>query len=133
MNLKRYLLCATMALTGLVAMAANKPRTVYMYGFACSLNDSTVYFTEIQRIDSAYIDSKTGFLYGRNNYSYQLRDKLAGIGFADAMCVTSFALTQKEAEKEYLAMRKRYINDSHYTIKYIKKNDFVYLPIKAEE
>ena len=36
---------------------------VYLYGFAASFNDSTVYFTDIQEVDSAVID-RSGFLYG---------------------------------------------------------------------
>ena len=132
MILKRYLLCAAIMLGSLNMSAANKPQTVYMYGFASSFNDSTVYFTEIIRVDSAYIDSKTKFLYGRNNYSYQLRDYLAKNGFDNATCITSFALNRKKAEKKYLSMRKRYLEGGHYTIKYLKNEDFVFLPIKAE-
>ncbi len=133
MNLKRYLLCATMMLACLTMSAANKAKTVYMFGFAASFNDSTVYFTEVQQMDSAYIDSKTKFLYGRNNYSYQLRDYLADNGFANATCITSFALTRKEADKKFLSMRKRYLEGGQYTIKYLKASDFMFLPIKAEE
>lgn len=120
------------AATTLGAGAAEKMKTVYMYGFAASFNDSTVYFTEVQQMDSAFVDTKTNFLYSRNNYSYQLRDYLAGQGFANATCVTSYALTRKEAEKKYLALRKRYLEGGRYTIKYLKAADFSFLPIKAE-
>ena len=51
-----------------------------MFGVATSFNDSTLYITEIQEISGAYIDSKTKFLVERDNYSYQLRDYLKGIG-----------------------------------------------------
>ena len=47
---------------------------VYMFGFAASFNDSTVYFTNVQTVDSAWMDTKTKFLLGRDNYSYQLRN-----------------------------------------------------------
>ena len=119
-----------MTMVTLCISAANKPRTVYMYGFAASFNDSTVYFTEIQQMDSAYIDSKTKFLYGRSDYSGQLRSYLASVGFKDATCITSFALNRKITEKIYLKLRKKYLQGGHYNIKYIKTSDFKYQPVK---
>jgi hypothetical protein len=133
MNIKRYLLCAIMLSVTMTITAAYKAKNIYMYGFAASFNDSTVYFTEVQQLDSAYIDSKTKFLFSRQNYSYQLRDYLAENGFPNATCVTFFALTRKEAEKKYLAFRKRYLEGNNYTIKYLKESEFKYIPIKAAE
>lgn len=132
MTLKRCLMGAVLALAAMGMSAAEKMQTVYIYGFAASFNDSTVYFTEVQQLDSAFVDSKTKFLYARQEYSYQFRDYLAQTGFANATCVTSFALTRKEAEKKYLALRKRYLEGGRYTIKYLKHSDFTFLPIKAE-
>lgn len=133
MDLKRRLLCALMVLGCLSAMAENKARTVYLYGFAASFNDSTVYFTGVQKLDSAYLDTKTKFLYSRENYSYQLRDYLAGIGFSNATCITSFAGTPKEAEKKYQALRKKYTGKGNYVIKDIKEAEFSFKPISPNQ
>ena len=133
MELKRRLLCAIMVLASLSTFAENKARTVYMYGFAASFNDSTVYFTEIQQLDSAYVDSKTKFLHSRENYSYQLRDYLGAQGFKNATCITSFAMTRKEAEKKYLKLRKRYLEKGNYNIKYLKEQDFRFQPITEDK
>ena len=62
--------------------AANKRTKLYMYGVVTSFNDSTIYFTDIMEIDSVWVDSKTGFLYSRNNYSYQLRNYMRNKGVA---------------------------------------------------
>ncbi|MBP7768200.1 MAG: hypothetical protein KA067_03895 [Prevotella sp.] len=129
MDLKRRLLCAIVALVSLSAAAENKVHTVYLYGFAASFNDSTVYFTPIQQLDSAYIDSKTKFLYSRENYSYQLRDYLAGSGYPNATCITSYALNRKDAEKKYLALRKRYSEKGKYIVNDLKEEEFRFLPI----
>ena len=43
----------------------------YMFGFAASFNDSTVFFTDIQQVDSVWVTKKKGFLAGRSNYAYQ--------------------------------------------------------------
>ena len=56
------------------ACAINRPTSIFMFGFCTSFNDSTVYLTDIQQVDSAWIDTKTDFLYSRDNYSFQLRD-----------------------------------------------------------
>lgn len=136
MTLKRYLLAAMLTVS-LTASAKYNPKTIYVYGFAASFNDSTVYFTTVQRLDSAYIDSKTKFLYSRENYSYQLRDYLAEHGMKDATCITSFALKQKDAEKKYLKLRKKYLRGNKFDIKMLAETDFKFeaiaLPKEGEE
>ncbi len=132
MNLKKTILSLLLLLLSAGAGAALKPKTLYIYGFAASFNDSTVYFTDIQQVDSAYMDTKTKFLYSRENYSSQLRAYLEQLGFANATCVTGFATTRKEAEKKYLALRKRYLEGGNYNIHYLKAPDFVYQPISGQ-
>ncbi len=133
MSIKKCLLtvCALFAVLGI--SAAPNARTIYIYGFAASFNDSTVYFTELQKVDSAYIDSKTKFLYGRENYSFQLQDFLDQKGWKHAVCITSYGLTKKEAEKKFLYLRKKYIDKGKFDIKYLKQSDFSYQVIKPEE
>ena len=109
--------------------AANKCTKLFMYGFAASLNDSTVYFTDIQEVDSAWTDTKTDFLYSRDNYSYQLRDHLKKEGAPHPTCVTIYAKTRKEIEKKYFTFKKRYTTKGKYDIKYVAASDFAYYPI----
>ena len=74
------LVFATLAaalLISITSQAKNEMRKAYVFGFASSFNDSTVYFTDIQELDSAWFTSKNKFLIGRENYSYQLRDYLS--------------------------------------------------------
>ena len=47
---------ATTAKTGSI------PAKVYMFGFAASFNDSTVYFTEIQEIDVFLVNNKNSLM-----------------------------------------------------------------------
>ena len=58
------------------AEAKVKQQPVYMFGFATSFVDSIAYITEIQLIDSAYVDTKTTFLIGRSGYSMEFQDYL---------------------------------------------------------
>ena len=131
--MRKLILTLVVALTALTASAVNKPEKVYMYGFAASFNDSTVYFTSLQEIDSAYIDSKTKFLYSRDNYSYRLRDYLSAHGAENYTCTTVFALNRKAAEKKYAKLRKRYTQGGKYTVKDLSKTDFFFVPIKEQE
>lgn len=48
---------------------------VYLAGVSASFTDSLVYFTDVQYLDSAAVDSK-GLLVGRALYSIQLKDYL---------------------------------------------------------
>lgn len=130
--MRKYIFALTLAAMTLVVQAASKSGKVYVFGFAASFNDSTVYFTDIQEIDSAYYDTKTKFLYGRDNYSYQLRDYLQTQGFTTPTCVTSFALTRKEIDKKLARLRKKY-DSSRYIVKEVKAPWFVYNAMKPDE
>lgn len=57
--------------------SGKKVTTVYLFGMAASFNDSIVHFTTVQQVDSAWMSKKSGFLLGREDYSYQLRQYLA--------------------------------------------------------
>ena len=113
------------------AKKKNKPKSniqgaVYMFGFASSFNDSTVYFTDIQQLDSVYFERKTKFLLDRDNYSYQLRDYLASVGEEHRTCVVSYATDRKKIEKKFLKMRKKYLSKKGYLLKYLKTEEFAF-------
>ena len=58
------------------AEAKVKQKPVYMFGFAISFTDSVGYMTDVQYLDSTYVDTKTKFLIARNMYSVQLQQYL---------------------------------------------------------
>ena len=116
-----------------IAKAQNRNiQKVFMFGFAQSFNDSTVYFTDIQVVDSVYIEQKTKFLMERENYSYQLKNYLEGTGKKNMACITSFALTRKDIEKKYLKMKQRYSTRGHYSIQYINENEMKFTSVKPD-
>lgn len=81
---------------------------VYAFGISASFNDSTVYFTEIQAIDSAWLEARTHFLLERQEYSSQLKNYFNGIDERDRTCVIFYEKTEKAIMKKYLSLRKRY-------------------------
>jgi hypothetical protein len=107
-------------------------KKAYMFGFSASFNDSIIYFTDIQTVDSAWIDDKTLFLQGRDIYSQQLKDYFAASMQPNRICVVMYAPTLKEAEKKYLKMRRIYTrkSDTPYDVRYLTTNDFAFKPIQ---
>lgn len=117
----RYLL-----LTLLVIMSANvsakgmvEPK-MYMFGFAASFNDSIVHFTEIQTVDSVWVDQRTKLMLGRENYSNQLRDFMTDKQqMPNRTCVVFYNRDRQKLEKEFLKMRRIYTTGK----KKLKKKD----------
>lgn len=132
-------ICKIFSTLLLLAMAINsnaavKPTTLYVYGFAASFNDSTVYITNIMVLDSAWVESKNNFLYSRENYSAQLKSYLQEQGVKNPTCIISFAPTRKKAEKKYVKLRQKYTEKKGaYTIKYISEGDFKFHAISAAD
>lgn len=104
MKLRVYLAMAAMLIPALT-FAVQKHTPGYICGFATSFNDSTVYFTDIQYMDSTYTDSKTGFLYSRDNYSYQLRGHMQKNGVANPTCITFFSKSARMLRRNMLHLR----------------------------
>lgn len=99
---------AAALLLSLSIQAKNEVRKAYIFGFASSFNDSTVYFTDIQEIDSAYFTSKNKFLISRENYSSQLREYLSGLGEEHRTCMVEYGFDQKKLQKAWEKLYARY-------------------------
>lgn len=126
---------AVMIICGWTINASAKLKCVpklYAFGFAASFNDSTVYFTDIQEIDSAWINDKNDFLVSRDNYSYQLKNYFTSLGLEHRTCIISFALKRKDIEKKYQKMKNKYVKAGNYDIKSVSTNDFHFTAIKPD-
>lgn len=126
---------AVMIICGWTINASAKLKCVpklYAFGFAASFNDSTVYFTDIQEIDSVWINDKNDFLVSRDNYSYQLKNYFTSLGLEHRTCVISFALKRKDIEKKYQKMKNKYVKAGNYDIKSVSTNDFHFTAIKPD-
>ena len=102
---------------------------MYIFGFSASFKNSIVYFTDIQELDSAWIDTKTKFLLGRDSYSAQLKDYLSTtINDQHRTCIVEYATTLDAAEKKFAKLKSLYTEKAKttegYDLKYISKNDF---------
>lgn len=136
---------AVTLLISLTVQAKNEMKKVYIFGIATSFNDSTVYLTDIQELDSAWLSNKGFFLVSRENYSYQLRDYIQGQGWEPhSTCSVSFSTNLKKAEKEWAKIHDRYVignrkkkkDTKHlnerppYLVKSISKEQFTFSAIE---
>lgn len=102
---------------------------VYIFGFSASFKNPVVYLTDIQELDSAWIDSKTKFLLGRDTYSTQLKDYLTqSVNDAHRTCVVMFSTEKAKAEKKYMKLKRTYTVKAKakdgYDVKYLDRKDF---------
>ena len=110
-------------------MKSHKP--VYAFGVAASFNDSIVYCTEIQVLDSAALD-KNGFLPKRDLYSYQLKNYVEDNGLQqNSTCMIYFSENRKKLEKEATKILSKYKRNRNTTVTRIDTDKFHF--IKPEE
>ena len=134
--IKTLMLLLTAATMPLTVNAKNvKQPKVYMFGFSASFQDSVVYMTDVQEVDSVWIDGKTKFLLGREQYSHQFKDYLTAQQQPNRVCIVFFALKKEDAEKKYLKMRKQYTSKSKrkYDMRYLHASDFQFSAVTFEE
>lgn len=134
----RQLLIVTTLLVGCVINGNAKgyrPAKIYMFGFAASFNDSTIYLTDIQTVNAYLVNNRTKFLANREDYSYQLRNYLQSNGLeAYPTCITMFAENEKDATKKYLKLKERYEKSKKkYSIKSLKDSQFKYTPVEPDQ
>lgn len=134
----RQLLIITALLVGCVINGNAKgyrPAKIYMFGFAASFNDSTVYLTDIQTVNAYLVNNRTKFLANREDYSYQLRNYLQSNGLeAYPTCITMFAENEKDVTKKYLKLKERYEKSKKkYSIKSLKDSQFKYTPVEPDQ
>lgn len=108
----------------------------YMFGFIASFNDSIVFFTDIQEVDSVWFqDKKKHLLAGRSNYSYQLREFFAdNFNLKNRTCVVITDTNRKKIEKKYEKMKKQYTaKGAQYDVHYVDATEFRFRPINMDD
>lgn len=137
--LKRAIAAAALliaiASTGAMAKGKMVPK-VYMYGFSASFNDSIAYFTDVMEVDSAWMDTKTDFLLGRESYSQQLKNYLSqSLGQPNRTCIVMFNTKRSKLEEDYTKLKKLYTEKAknQYDVRNIASTDFAFSPVNMSE
>ena len=143
MKLIRQLTIAT-AIVAMLAIA-NTPLQAknyvtpkaYMFGFSASFNDSIVYFTDIQEVDSVWFMQKRKLLAGRASYSSQLREYCDNkLGMEKRTCVVISSEKRKDVEKKYEKMKRMYTQNKKgvlYDVRFINSSDFKFTSVNMDE
>ena len=130
------LLMMCMILATLPACGKIRCTPLYIFGTATSFNDSLVYITDIQIIDSAWIDDKNGFLLKRNEYSNQLRNHFTRQGQSSRTCQVTFATNEKDILKKYANLRKKLAgtkkHPTHADIREIDEEEFTFSSVRPD-
>ena len=126
----------TILLTGASAKKEPVPH-IYMFGMAASFTDTIVFFTPIQQIDSAWIDTKSELLQERQAYSYQLRDYLnQQQNMPHRTCIVFYSQKREKLEKKYQKMLKLYTNSKdgvqHFDVRHLDAQQFQFHVVSAE-
>lgn len=101
--------------------------TVYIFGFSASFADSLVYFTTVQPIDGVVLQKKTKFLPNCAHYSTQLKEYLEeNKNGVNRVCATFSAETKLKAEKKFIEMKKKYMNQKNLNVIFLSESDFKY-------
>ncbi len=139
MKILRIIAVCVLLLTA-VSSQAKRPVVckMYMFGFAASFNDTIIHITDIQEVDSAWINSRSKQLLGREQYSYQLRDYLTdSLQMPHRTCVVFYHQDRKKLEKKYSRLTRLYYmpkaGQQHYDIRRLEKGQFHFRSVNMDE
>ena len=140
MKLQRYITAAAFILAALFPATSqakgDAAQRIHMFGFAASFNDTIVHFTNIQTVDSVWIDGKTKFLMGRQYYSMMLRDYLNKNELPYRTCVVFYDRSMKKLQKKYIKLKKLYLGNgkkikNRNNVNDIMENDFKFTAVNT--
>lgn len=123
--MKKWRVCL-IALLGAIHLSAfaDEPQRVYLFGVATNFNDSTVYLTDVQHLDSMAINPD-GSLQNYVGYSLQLKVYLEGaLDERYQTCAIIYSDKKKQLEKRFIKTRKRILSDKSKRIKPIGTDAF---------
>lgn len=136
-TMKYLVLTLVLATTATMAEAKQvKLPHMYMFGFAASFVDSTLYLTDIQDVEGAWYNTKEKALMGRDSYSYQLKEYMSEkMGQPNRVCLVIFATTMKKAEKKYQKLKKKYMSSDGviHGMKYLSAPDFKFTAVEVDD
>lgn len=125
--MKKWRVCL-IALLGVIHMSAfaDEPKRVYLFGVATNFNDSTVYLTEVQHLDSVALNPD-GSLPNYVGYALQLKVHLEGtLDERDQTCAIIYSDKKKGLQKRFSAVRRKYQSSKEKKTKLIDSGTFLF-------
>lgn len=133
MKNRSKLLCLilTVIMTFCATSITAKPKQtkVYIFGVSINFTDSTTYLTDVQVLEPAYIETKTGFLYDRSIYSQQLQMWVEhAMGQPNTTCTVFFSTSKSKLEEKFIKVRNKYTKDQSTILKSLDAGEFKFIP-----
>lgn len=98
-------------------------KPVYVFGVAASFNDTVVYYTSVQLVDSVVLD-KHGFLPQRELYAYQLKNYVEYEQHKpNYTCMIYFSENKSKLEREATKVVGKY-QKNNMSMQLLKKEEF---------
>ena len=107
-----------------------KVQRVAMFGCAISFTDSVVCMTDIQTIDSAWIEPAHKFLLDRSLYSLQLQIYMEQQGHKNAICTIFYNKNPRKLQRMWQKVYKRILKQDGLRYQELPVSAFRF---KAEE
>lgn len=107
---------------------APKMQSVAMFGVGISFTDSVVYETEIQMLDSVWVNPDHDFLEDRTLYSLQLQYFMEQQGVKNAVCTVLFSKKQSSLQGKWEKIRKRHTQSETQRFKIVPLSEFRFKP-----
>ena len=111
---------------------------IAIFGVGVSFTDSIVYQTEVQMLDSAWIEPDHKFLHDRSLYSLQLQYYMERQGIKNSICTVLFHRNPNRLQRKWERIRKRHQKHTAQRFKQMSLSDFKftgeeYRPVMIEE
>ena len=107
---------------------APKATPVFLYAVSTSFNDSITYITDIQKVDSGYMERKH-ILGGMREYVGQMDAYYKAKG-QRRLNTVFFKSNRKKAEKGFVKLRKKLVKNGA-NIKVLPQGEFTFKSVKA--
>ena len=129
-----FILFTMLSLCSLSVEAKPKQTKLYVFGVSMNLTDSVTYITEVQLIDPAFVETKTGFMYDRSIYSQQLQLWVEyNKNQPASTCTIFFSEKKSKIDKKYAKVRNRYLKDQGTILRSLSVEDFQFIPQEWSE
>lgn len=116
-----------LATTGRVSADDKCEPDMYMFGYAYSFNDSTLYLTAVQKVHDVWVRPRNGFIIERETYSKQLQTYFDKDGVRNMTCGISFSKKEKKIHKKFAKLKARFNNKfKNIRIVNLSEADFVF-------
>lgn len=112
--------------------------TMYVCGVNFCFNDSLIYFTDIQQMDTISVYGKYNVLINREQYSYQLRNFMTEkLHRPNTTSVIMHDMDREKLTKKLQTMRDKYVfigkgkkkRPSNYDLRVLSSEEFSFTPI----